>query len=196
MNKLNVAFLWHMHQPMYKDLLSGKYYLPWVRLHSTYSYLDMASILDKFPEANVTFNFSPSLLWQLMDLSSDKPVDDIYLNLTEKSASELEIDEKYFILKNFFSCDYSRGIAPVKKFKELYVKRGDDFREEVLVAKVEDFSASDFRDLQVLFNLAWCGFTLRGKDPLVKALVDKGSKYTEEEKNLLLAKQKEVIGDN
>ena len=68
-NKLSVAFLWHMHQPMYKDLVTGKYHLPWVRLHSTYSYLDMVSILDGFPGVKVTFNLTPVLIWQLLDIS-------------------------------------------------------------------------------------------------------------------------------
>ena len=44
-NKLYVAFLWHMHQPVYKDPTSNRYILPWVRLHSTKGYNDMLSIL-------------------------------------------------------------------------------------------------------------------------------------------------------
>ncbi len=29
---LRVVILWHQHQPYYKDLVSGEYRLPWVRL--------------------------------------------------------------------------------------------------------------------------------------------------------------------
>ena len=32
--KLYLCFLWHMHQPYYKDPESGTYLLPWVRLHA------------------------------------------------------------------------------------------------------------------------------------------------------------------
>ena len=36
-----VVFLWHLHQPEYRDPVSGQPVLPWVRLHSTRAYNDM-----------------------------------------------------------------------------------------------------------------------------------------------------------
>ncbi|MEK7871855.1 MAG: hypothetical protein AAB244_05710, partial [Nitrospirota bacterium] len=33
MERLRVGFIWHMHQPYYKDPLTGAYSVPWVRLH-------------------------------------------------------------------------------------------------------------------------------------------------------------------
>ncbi len=191
--KVSVAFLWHMHQPLYKDLITGKYHLPWVRLHSTYSYLDMAAILDNFPEARVTFNLTPSLLWQLADLTRDSSPADTYLELTQKDAALLSDKDKCFILKNFFSCDFHRAIAPLKKYKELFARRGDVLRDEALTRKIRDFSITDFRDLQVLFNLAWCGFTLRRKNALVRGLLHKGYHYTEEEKLSLVTLQKDTV---
>jgi starch synthase len=191
--KLSVAFLWHMHQPLYKDLVTGKYHLPWVRLHSTYSYLDMASILDEFPGAKVNFNLTPSLVWQLLDISKEGPINDIYLHLSEKDARHLTDKDKLFILEKFFSCDLERAISPFKKYKELFFRRGNDLREEEFIKKIGDFSVSDFRDLQVFFNLAWCGFTLKNKDPLVRELIHKGSNYTEDDKLSLLKRQKEVV---
>src|SRR5216684_1675712 len=38
MKPLNVAFVWHMHQPYYKDDLTNTYLLPWVRLRSAKDY--------------------------------------------------------------------------------------------------------------------------------------------------------------
>ena len=191
--KLSVAFLWHMHQPLYKDLITGKYHLPWVRLHSTYSYLDMASILEDFPHIKCTFNITPSLIWQLQDISRSEKIDDIYLELSQKSPGELTDKDKVFILKNFFSCDPERAIFPMKRYGELYKKRGEDLREDVLLDVSDGFTEQDYRDLQVLFNLAWCGFTLKRKDKLVRHLVHKGEYYTEKEKRMLLGKQKEVV---
>jgi len=191
--KLSVAFLWHMHQPLYKDFLTGKYHLPWVRLHSTYSYLDMVSVLENFPNIKVTFNFTPSLIWQLLDLSRGEPVNDEYLLLSEKAAKDLSLEERIFILKNFFSCDFNHAIAPMHKYKELFFKRGSDLSKKTLIETLSVFNDSDFRDLQVLFNLAWCGFTLRKKDPLVKTLFKKGSGYTETEKSELLKMQSRVV---
>jgi len=192
-NKLAVAFLWHMHQPMYKDLVTGKYYLPWVRLHSTHSYLDMASVLERFPEARATFNFTPSLIWQLKDLSENPDVDDKYLELSRKRPEDLTDEDKFFILKHFFSCDVERGISSFHKYQEFFFRRGTDLREEELIRKSKDFSAADFRDIQVFFNLSWCGFTLKEKDHLVKKLVHRAGGYTEDEKQALLDRQMEVV---
>ena len=182
-----------MHQPLYKDLVTGKYHLPWVRLHSTYSYLDMASVIEEYPDVRCTFNITPSLIWQLIDISTSEKVDDIYLELSRKPAEELTAKDKVFMLKNFFSCDSERAIFPMKRYKNLYHKRGEDLRENVLMGISDSFSVQDFRDLQVLFNLAWCGFTLKEKNKLVRDLIHKGGYFTEEQKHMLLDKQKEVV---
>jgi len=182
-----------MHQPIYKDFLTGKYHLPWVRFHSTYSYLDMASILDEFPDVKCTFNFTPSLIWQLLDISGGRSVDDAYFTLSGKNAADLTGEDKCFLLKNFFSCDLKNAISPFKKYKDLFFRRGTDLRTETLTRALEGFSTSDLRDLQVFFNLAWCGFTLREKDPLVRELFRKASGYTEDDKRSLLKRQTEVV---
>ncbi|MBD3379463.1 MAG: glycogen synthase GlgA [Candidatus Omnitrophica bacterium] len=192
-SKLSVVFLWHMHQPLYKDLLTGKYHLPWVRLHSTYSYLDMAAAVEEFPGARATFNFTPSLIWQLLDISGGGDNDDDYLALTRKKAEDLDREEACFILKNFFSCDMAKAIDPIKKYSELFHRRGTDLRREKLAKKLKEFTSQDLRDLQVYFNLAWCGFTLKDAEGPVKELLAKGSDYSEEDKTALLAEQKEVV---
>jgi len=191
--KLGVVFLWHMHQPLYKDLLSGKYYLPWVRLHSTFSYLDMVSVLDDFPGIRCTFNLTPSLMWQLMDISASDDLDDIFLKLSAKDAAHLDEKEKVFILKNFFSCSLPTAIFPIRDYMGLYSKRGDDLSDSALKKRAKTFSVQEMRDLQVFFNIAWCGFTLKEKDPLVKELYERGGGYSEEEKRALLKRQHEVV---
>ncbi|MDD3088998.1 MAG: glycogen synthase GlgA [Candidatus Omnitrophica bacterium] len=191
--KLAVTFLWHMHQPLYKDLLTGKYHLPWVRLHSTYSYLDMVSVLEEFPAARVTFNYTPSLIWQLLDISSGGRPDDLFYELTAIDPRDMDGAQKRFVLKNFFSCDLKNAIFPIERYKEFFLRRGNDLREEELEKKSREFNDNDMRDLQVFFNLAWCGFTLREKNPLVKGLIAKGGGYTEGEKEQLLKLQLEVV---
>ncbi|MEK7850268.1 MAG: glycoside hydrolase, partial [Deltaproteobacteria bacterium] len=64
---LNIAILWHMHQPYYKDLVTGEYVMPWVRLHGIKDYYDMVAILDEFPDVHQTFNMVPSLVDQILD---------------------------------------------------------------------------------------------------------------------------------
>ena len=69
---LSVLFLWHQHQPLYKDALANRYELPWVRLHATKDYYDMVALLDEYPTVKANFNLVPSLLAQLDDYAAGK----------------------------------------------------------------------------------------------------------------------------
>ena len=62
MNKLNIAFIWHFHQPSYKQDKNSDFLLPWVRLHGSKDYLDMLKRMDNFPNLKLNFNFSHVLL--------------------------------------------------------------------------------------------------------------------------------------
>jgi glycosyl hydrolase family 57 len=46
---VQVVFLWHMHQPCYRDPLDGAFVLPWVRLHALKDYLGMVRLLEETP---------------------------------------------------------------------------------------------------------------------------------------------------
>lgn len=62
---VDLVFVWHHHQPDYRRPRDGRSVLPWVRLHATKDYLDMALHLERHPRLKATFNFVPSLLDQL-----------------------------------------------------------------------------------------------------------------------------------
>ena len=49
--RLPVVLLWHMHQPQYKDALTGQYVLPWTYLHAIKDYTDMAAHLEANAQA-------------------------------------------------------------------------------------------------------------------------------------------------
>jgi alpha-amylase/alpha-mannosidase (GH57 family) len=87
---LNLAFIFHMHQPYYKNLLTGESNMPWVRLHGTKDYLDMVEILEKYPLIKQTFNVVPSLIEQLEDYTN-RTVKDTFLELSYKPATELTL---------------------------------------------------------------------------------------------------------
>jgi alpha-amylase/alpha-mannosidase (GH57 family) len=67
MPALRLIFLWHQHQPFYKDLVTGEYRLPWVRLHALKDYYGMVKLLDEFPNVHQNFNLVPSLITQIQD---------------------------------------------------------------------------------------------------------------------------------
>ena len=62
---LQLALVWHMHQPDYVDPLSGERFMPWTRLHALKDYADMAHHLDRHPGVRATFNVVPALLTEL-----------------------------------------------------------------------------------------------------------------------------------
>ena len=186
--RLRVALLWHFHQPIYKDFLTDEYVMPWVRLHALKDYYDMGAILASVDGAKATFNFVGSLLLQLDDYASGR-ANDLFLRLTAKPASALNLDEQRFLLNNFFFIN-SKIIASYPRFSELLAKR-----QTALSARSPSsvFKKRDLLDLQVLFNLAWCGNTLRRENDVVKALQEKGRGYTEDEKLALLEAQQAFL---
>ena len=59
MNRINLVLLWHMHQPQYRDPESGRYVLPWTRLHALKDYWGMVRVLQEAPNFHATFNVVP-----------------------------------------------------------------------------------------------------------------------------------------
>ena len=105
---LSVAFIWHMHQPYYRDLATGECSMPWVRLHGTKDYLDMVKRLEAYPAIHQTVNVVPSLLDQLEEYLPPYNQSDHFLDLSRKPASELTQDEQRFVLSWFFMANWLR----------------------------------------------------------------------------------------
>jgi len=66
---MHLAFVWHFHQPIYRDPESGEYILPWVNYHAVKNYHQMARLAEEadFPG---TYNFVPCLLEQVLDYAA------------------------------------------------------------------------------------------------------------------------------
>lgn len=187
---LSVAILWHMHQPYYKNPKTGHYQMPWVRLHGLKDYYDMAAVLKEFPRMRLTFNLVPSLMEQIEDYAQNDACDD-HLLLTARPAEKLNQAEKERILSTFFSCNFDSMIRPYPRFRQLFERRGEEAGK--VKSKVRDFDAQDFLDLQVWSNLVWIDPIFR-EDPLISRLFKKGKDFTEEQKEQLITKQRELLG--
>lgn len=183
-----------MHQPCYKDTVTNKYLMPWVRLHAVKDYFPMAAILEGFANVRATFNLVPSMIEQINDYVFNNASDTL-LDLTMKEASDLTLDDKLDILENFFRVNFKRFIEPNQRYSELLIKKGiRNATARSLKKVVNSFSAQEMLDLQTLFNLAWFHSITIDEDMNLKDLVNKGSMYTEEDKGYVVAKQKEVMG--
>jgi alpha-amylase/alpha-mannosidase (GH57 family) len=124
----------------------------------------------------MTFNFTPSLLEQLLH-----PRTDPFTACARKDPSELRPEEKIFILRHFFAASWENQVRPLPRYFELLVHRGMDPGPEDLQTRAHDWSSSRFLDLQVLFHLAWCGEHLRRLKP-IQELLRKGRQFTAEDK--------------
>jgi alpha-amylase/alpha-mannosidase (GH57 family) len=181
-HKLYVAIIWHQHQPVYfKDPETGIYEKPWVRVHAAKDYLDMVAILEEYPQIHATYNITPSLIRQLDDISAGAK--DLYWVHAEIPAEELSDDQKQFILDRFFDIN-PKIIDRFPRYQELSRARG----EEALTT----WTAQDFRDLQVLFNLAWTDPDWLINEPL-SSLVAKGEGFTEEDKVVVFEEHMRLV---
>jgi len=181
-----------MHQPYYVDPLSRVAMMPWVRMHAVKGYLDMIETVRKHPEVKVTFNLTPVLVKQILDFNSGT-IKDLWLEWTETPAAELTHDQKKNLLINFYKVNWDNLIAPNPRFHELLVKRGYDLMHVNLDALAKSFSTQDFLDLQVWFNLAWCGFTAFRIHPELSALKEKGREFTEDDKRVVTGTHRKIM---
>ncbi|MEP7153363.1 MAG: glycoside hydrolase family 57 protein [Nitrospira sp.] len=192
MKTIQLCFLWHMHQPYYTDPITGSASMPWVRLHATKAYYDMAFVIDKFPQARCTFNFTPSLLLQLEEFSTGR-VRDLFLEYAQRPAVDLTPEEKAFLIRHFFSANWATMVRPFPRYQELLVKRGLDVHGQDLNRLAKQFSSQEFLDLQVWHNLAWFGYGSLQQFPRLAELRKKNRGFSEEDKQEVLALQQTVI---
>lgn len=181
-----------MHQPFYKDLVTEEYLLPWVRLHGVKDYYQMAVLAKKFPSVKQNFNFVPSLLLQLEDVSKGN-IKDKFLELSQKDAADLNEEDNIFILNNFFMSNWPTMIAVYPRYWELLLKRGRSVRKEYIERIQNSFSSDEMRDIQAWFNLSWFSAYTKKEDKIIKELIKKGKEYTEDDKRIVIEKQNEVI---
>jgi len=188
---LDVVIVWHMHQPYYKDPLKNEYALPWTYLHGIKDYFDMPAIVEDTPGAKAVFNLVPSLIEQLLEYASGSAVDP-FLEKGKAAPSGLSLDDRVFLLENFFSANRQHMIEPSRRYLELLCMAGEG-KPGSARERVGRFSEQDLLDLQVWFFLAWTGEAARRRYPVFADLVAKGENFTAADKELLFATQLELL---
>jgi alpha-amylase/alpha-mannosidase (GH57 family) len=191
MPSIHLCFLWHMHQPFYKDLISGEYHLPWTRLHALKDYYGMVKILEEFPQVHQTFNLVPSMLVQVDEYARGVAADP-FLQAALKPAEDLTEAEQGFLLQHSFHADPQRMIYRYPRYGELYDAWQASNRNVERGRRA--FGVQGFRDLQVLSQVAWFDEELLTADPEVRALIEKGRNFSLEDQALMGRKQLEILG--
>ncbi|MHB8525399.1 MAG: glycoside hydrolase family 57 protein [Candidatus Acidiferrales bacterium] len=188
MSRVHLVLLWHMHQPQYRDPATRKYILPWTRLHALKDYWGMVRTLGEFPGVHATFNVVPSLAQQIEEYASGD-FDEPWFRAAFKPAIELTPSDKQKILNRAFQVNHEHLMNRWPRFVELFEWARKSGHERAAV----QFSPRDWRDLQLLSQLAWMDEEYLTHDPVVSKLARQGAGYSEADKEALRAKQAEVI---
>jgi len=191
MQPIHLAFLWHQHQPFYKDLVRGQYVLPWVRLHAIKDYVGMLLVLKEFPEFRCTINLVPSLIAQIREYANGQ-AEDTLLRVTRKPAADLNEADRRTLMEHGFRGNPDRLIRVFPRFRELFERRGEALAKGVPPAKA--FSEQELRDAQVWATLAWFHPLVVESDEALRRLREKGKEFSEDDKAVMLERQDDVLG--
>ncbi len=190
---VDLVFLWHMHQPDYRDYSTGDFVLPWTYLHAIKDYTDMAYHLEKHPKIRAVLNFVPILLDQLEDyvdqFSSGKLRDPLLRLLAHKSPNELTAAQRDLALDACFRCNHEKMVVPFSAYKRLM-----DLHSAVQGqgdAALSYLSGQYLADLVTWYHLSWCGESVRRESPLLSRLMHKGEGFSYQDRKELL----DLIGD-
>ncbi len=163
--------------------------LPWTRLHALKDYWGMVRVLEEFPRVHATFNVVPSLGAQLEEYASGK-FDEPWFATAFRAAKELTTEDKSEILTRAFQVNYDHLLARWPRFIELHQWVHAQGHER---AK-QSLGERDWRDLQLLSQLAWMDEEYLASDPVVSRFSLKETDFTEKDKQDLCAKQFELLG--
>ncbi len=199
-NRLKVVLLWHMHQPDYRDAISGEYQQPWTYLHGIKDYVDMAALLEANPAARAVVNFSPTLLEQIDDYADQisayrqqgTPLRDALLAALVGDLSSIEEAHKLELIKRCLRANAKRMINRFSAFHHLANLANQLLKQP---ESVRYCSEQFLIDLLVWYHLAWLGETVRLHESRVKALLQKQRDYNEKDRHELLAIIGELLGE-
>ncbi len=191
--RLDLVFLWHMHQPDYRDHSSGEHVLPWVYLHAIKDYADMADHLERHPGIHAVVNFVPVLLDQIEDycsqVDSGQYREPLLRLLATPDLTHISEADRALLLEACFRSNHHTMLAPFPRYKRLH-----DLYERLAPegdAALAYLSGDYFADLVTWYHLAWTGETERRRQPLVAELMSKGEGYGATDRLAMVR----VIGD-
>jgi len=189
--RLPVILLWHMHQPQYRDALTGQYALPWTYLHAIKDYADMAAHLEANPAARAVVNFTPVLIEQLEEIArriaehlrAGTALPDPVLALLGPDAVPGEPVQRLGLLRACLRGQRQNLIERFGPYLELAT-----LAETLGTPERIGYASDQFiHDLAVWYHLAWLGETVRRAHPLVARLTERGRDFTSAQRRDLLA---------
>ncbi|HSI45178.1 MAG TPA: glycoside hydrolase family 57 protein [Methylophilus sp.] len=194
--KLLLNLYWHMHQPDYRDQVSGEYVLPWTYLHALKDYSDMAYHLEQNPKARVTFNFVPILVEQLLDYAEQSRIgqwrDPLLRLLACPDLDHVTDADCQLIVDSCFKAHHEKMLSPFPHYQRLLHLY--ELVEPVMKSGQFHYLSAQYKaDLLVWYHLAWTGEGLRRKSKVIQRLMKKGLLFTLEDRVALLEVLSETL---
>ncbi len=181
---VDLVFLWHMHQPDYRDYANGEFVLPWTYLHAIKDYTDMAYHLEKHPKVRAVVNFVPILLDQLDDYTDQFATgqlrDPLLRLLTHENSANLSEQERQLAFDACFRSNHTKMIAPYPSYMRLW--KLFNLLQTESEAGLSYLSGQYVADLLVWYHLSWCGESVRREHALVASLMSKGQDFSFEDR--------------
>ena len=195
---LRVVFCWHMHQPQYRDLVSGEYQLPWVYLHAVKDYVDMVAHLEANPAAKAVVNFAPILLEQIDDyakqlqgfLREGRAIRDPILAALVQPALPVDIETRLPLIKACLRANEARVIHRFPAYQHLAEMANWLITHPASAGYLSD---QFLADLIVWHHLAWLGETVRRGDQRVQRLMAKAAGFTLHDRRELIHVIEELV---
>ena len=198
---LNLAILWHMHQPLYKNVLTGLYEMPWVRDHADTEYLDHPEILMQYPTVNVTFNLVPSLVYQIEDYAYNDAIDN-HIQLARipladaTQAERLQMAQEFIRLAPWYYTNVSTN--PWYNTYAAFPRLHD------LVANVSvnplGLNDTELQDLETIYFLRQISipyiegdYNPADRNDTILNLLHKGTGYTQADTETVLQIQRDIM---
>ena len=189
--RLPVVLLWHMHQPQYRDQLSGQYVLPWTYLHAIKDYTDMAAHLEAQPRARAVVNFTPVLLEQLDDLAravaqhlaQATPLPDPVLAMLGPAPLPQQPQARLTLLT---ACLRAQRKNMIERFGP-YLDLATLAQELATPERIAYASDQLLYDLAVWYHIAWMGEFVRRADARIGALTEQGRGFDAAQRRELLS---------
>ena len=186
---LDLVFLWHMHQPDYRDPETGEFTAPWVLLHALKDYTDMAAHFERHTAVRAVVNFAPVLLDQIDDYCRQFETgafrDPLLRLLGHERLDTISSQERAIVLEQCFHANRATMIDPFphyRRLRDLYERA-----EGGGAVALGYFSGAMLGDLLAWYHLAWTGETERRSRPLLAELFAKGEGFTLEDRLRLRA---------
>jgi len=195
-NTTQVVICWHMHQPYYKEQISGKYQLPWTYLHAIKDYIDMAAIIEELPQARAVVNFCPTLLEQIEDyrrqvclyFNAHQPLTDPLLAQLVSFTMPATLDEKKQLIQCCLRANEKRLINSYPAYAGLAAMGKQALKSET---QLDYLNEQYYFDLITWYHLAWLGETVKRQNPIAHLLINQGKDFSLQNRLQLL----ELIGE-